>query len=276
MISQSTELIPRMTVQAMVGAYKQAEVKIRDAFQSLMDAEQTLKAAFGDTSYRFDLDSAIRNRHGSFERPEETLEYLRRDVWRSLVDKMGIRQILSTKRLEQLDRQIEKGQDEEGHKLPAIEEANVLAMMEGTAMQAESMVREMVREVYEMLTPQRSAYKTNEKCREAVGLKVIKTGWIRPQWHGGKFEVDHYHHDQIRAVNKVFYALDNRANEANRESYHGQLADAISKADRGVGETEFFRFKCYGNGNLHLEFKRPDLVQRLNQIAGAGTVRSGS
>lgn len=47
------------------------------------------------------------------------------------------------------------------------------------------------------------------------------------------------------------------------------LVDAIGTSGiKGVGETEYFKFKCYKNGNLHLEFKRSDLVDTLNQIAG--------
>lgn len=41
----------------------------------------------------------------------------------------------------------------------------------------------------------------------------------------------------------------------------------------GKGETEYFRFKCYHNGNLHLEFKRPDLVQKINAIVGGLTLK---
>lgn len=51
-------------------------------------------------------------------------------------------------------------------------------------------------------------------------------------------------------------------------THQGWLADAICAADGGIGETEYFAFKCYGNGNLHLRFKRMDLVKKLNAVAG--------
>jgi len=41
----------------------------------------------------------------------------------------------------------------------------------------------------------------------------------------------------------------------------------------GIGETDYFAFRCFKNGNLHLIFKRPDLVRRLNQIAGGKRLR---
>jgi hypothetical protein len=33
-------------------------------------------------------------------------------------------------------------------------------------------------------------------------------------------------------------------------------------------ETPYFRCKWYKNGNLHIEFRSPDLLRRLNQFGG--------
>ena len=61
--------------------------------------------------------------------------------------------------------------------------------------------------------------------------------------------------------------LDGKALSAYRD---GDLSKAIEAAEGGIGETEFFRFKCFGNGNLHIEFRRMDLVDQLNAIGGRG------
>lgn len=66
---------------------------------------------------------------------------------------------------------------------------------------------------------------------------------------------------RLLAIDSVMRVLDGRTPIQNR---HGELAEAIGRGDT---ETEYFKFKCFKNGNLHLEFKRLDLVQRLNQIA---------
>jgi len=49
---------------------------------------------------------------------------LKKDVWRVLIDRMELRRILSAKRNEELNRQIETGKD-----LPDIDEAQILAML---------------------------------------------------------------------------------------------------------------------------------------------------
>jgi Domain of unknown function (DUF4942) len=35
----------------------------------------------------------------------------------------------------------------------------------------------------------------------------------------------------------------------------------------------YFKFKAHRNGTLHLTFKRPDLVAKLNAIAGGKSLR---
>lgn len=75
-----------------------------------------------------------------------------------------------------------------------------------------------------------------------------------------------YHHQQeLTAIDGIFHLLDGRG--IMRENM-GPLVKAIDATDNtGRGETEFFRFKCYKNRNLHLEFLRLDLVKQLNGLA---------
>jgi hypothetical protein len=39
-----------------------------------------------------------------------------------------------------------------------------------------------------------------------------------------------------------------------------------------AGESEYFRFKVYGNGNVHLELKRLDLIAEINRQCGGNMV----
>jgi hypothetical protein len=57
------------------------------------------------------------------------------------------------------------------------------------------------------------------------------------------------------------------------DTYHTPLFLAIEQGQGGYGETDYFRVKCYQNRNLHIEFKRLDLLANLNAIAGGKTLR---
>jgi len=51
--------------------------------------------------------------------------------------------------------------------------------------------------------------------------------------------------------------------------------DAINTtpyASGATGETEYFSFRLFYNGNIHLGFKRLDLVERFNAGAGGGNI----
>jgi hypothetical protein len=83
--------------------------------------------------------------------------------------------------------------------------------------------------------------------------------------YGGDFRVNYQREPQITAIDGVFHLLDGKGvMKENR----GPLFQAINASGRdGRGETAYFRFKCFKNGNLHLEFKRLDLVKQLNGLA---------
>lgn len=253
--------IPRTTLADMVNAYVLAEQEIRQAYGLLVQADQRLKSAFRPDSYLFDLSRVDRD-YRDFENPAGVMKRVRQDVWRALVDRMELKRILSVKRTAELERQIETGEN-----LPEITLPNLLAMLEGTLNQASAYLEEAVREVFEWLRPPGSPYKTNSEFE--VGRRVIRSYAVELGWNG-KFRMNHYRHDQLRALDRVFHALDGQGYPA---TYNGPLADAIEATPDGTGETDYFKFRCFKNGNLHLEFKRLDLVAKLNQVAGGMRLR---
>lgn len=92
-------------------------------------------------------------------------------------------------------------------------------------------------------------------------------GWVNAKWHL------HYRRNaEATALEKVFLALDGKGMVTR--THHSDLYQAIVECgEDGIGETDYFAFRCFKNGNLHLTFKRPDLVRRLNQIAGGKRLR---
>ncbi|MEA1875793.1 MAG: DUF4942 domain-containing protein [Bacteroidota bacterium] len=68
--------------------------------------------------------------------------------------------------------------------------------------------------------------------------------------HTGRYRVNSYRHKWLTALDSVMSGLD------------------------GQGETEYFKFKCFKNENLHLKFKRLDLLNLFNKLAGNTHLRS--
>jgi hypothetical protein len=138
-------------------------------------------------------------------------------------------------------------------------------------------LRAKVQEVYQFLRPSNhwKGYATNDKSLAAgVGRKII-LGWtVEHDYSAAKgFRICYNKSDELRAVDQVFHMLDGKM--ANGASWQGGLGDAICNQTGtrdGVYsdqfETPYFKGRCFANRNLHLEFKRQDLLDKFNLIAG--------
>jgi len=133
------------------------------------------------------------------------------------------------------------------------------------------MIEESIRECYEFLRPRgsRLGYKTNQKSEFELKEKLILSSSVT-RCYSDHYDVGTYREPHIRAIDNVFHALDGKGLP---KGYYGPLIEAIKKTPirgegAGIGETEYFRFKCFKNQNLHLEFKRLDLLAKFNSVAG--------
>lgn len=248
--------IPRTTLTEMVSVYRQCETDIRQAYRLLVSAEQRLKQVFKPDSYLFSLD---RNQYRHYDRPDETMAEIKKDAWRALIDRLELRRVLSVKRAEELDEQLRTGEG-----LPEITEPSIIAMLEGTLSQVNTFIEEAVQEVFEFLRPPGSRYKTNTEYE--VGKRAILSWVLNERWSGGKWSVSWHSQQKLTALDNVFHRLDG---SGRVKTHRGSLVDAIEACGPdGTGQTQYFKFRCFHNRNLHLEFKRMDLVARLNAVAG--------
>lgn len=259
-----TGLIKKTNAADLVRAWEQANAIMDAAYLDLERANQILKSAFGENCY---MDV--------YPRHNDSLERMRQEnkkrAWRQVINLLEVRKVMSIKRIEEMDRNLESGN------MPDITLDNILQISTGLLESASEFAAEAILEVFEFLRPGASdhnRHKTNTKhARFELGKKVIITRacemWSRQVWH-----ISHWRMDKIRAVDRVFHLADGAG---ELKGYSGPLVDAIqtSAENGGQGETEYFRFKVYGNGNLHLEFKRPDLVAKLNAVSGNPTHLKG-
>jgi hypothetical protein len=277
------DLIPHQTVASMVQAYNDAVGEIRQAYGLLESAQQRLQIAFESNSWG---GFAVNPRNDSgvgAEQAERVVELIRRGSVRCIMTKLRISPLLSEKRRKQMEEQIERGKLET---LPEITDTAIYAMVDGIAGKLGEYFAETVDEVYRFLTPRgwMGKYKTNEKEGGAVGRKVVLSMMVHrtqrrgPQDERGRdtwlpaWSIGHNgRSDDLRAVDAIFHYLDGVS--FPESSYYGPLIDAIQLGgDVGVSPP-YFRYKCYRNGNLHLEFLRHDLVDKLNVMAAGNRLR---
>jgi hypothetical protein len=260
-----TGVIERESLDVMVQAYKTASNEIDQAFDLLNTARTRLIAAFGENVSRFDLVYQMRYH----SKPEDLKNLVKKEAWEAILDRIEVKKFMSNADLEKLDRSFQNVKN-----IPELDMQTVNEIIIGMMNTAPDYAKAMALEAYDILMPGRSSsnkYKTNKSnARSRLGSKVILTWqWLDTYHYGNRFSVNTYRVRDLICIDKVFHALDG---QGIPKGYRSTLVDAINctPLELGVGETDYFKFKCYLNGNLHLYFKRLDLVQKLNQIAGDG------
>jgi len=255
-----TSIMVRQTAAQMVAAYNAALEKARQAYGLIAEANTLIKDAFGPYAGEF----INRNESWYNNDPDDYLKRvkktIKRSAWARIVEITEIRKMMSEKRSEEFRKML----DSDG--LPELTIEAILTELDSFMQNQDALRAEMVKEVFAMLRP-RGSYVTNSPF--SVGKKVILSGYCE-HTYGGQFRVSYYRQTELLQLDKCFHMLDGKGLP---EGYRSRLEDAINTSGyEGRGETEYFRFKCCANRNLHLEFKRLDLVAVLNQIAGGEAV----
>jgi hypothetical protein len=196
---------------------------------------------------------------------DDMLKAMERRAWDVLVDALGIKNVMSVAKRKLFDEQLKSGE------LPPVNEDTIVAVLLGLTDQAKDFASEAAREVFDMLRPSSrwgKKYATNNEFR--VGRRVILTWKVEQKYNSNGYHVTYGREQEITALDGVFHMLDGKGVMRDNK---GPLIKAIGETDTtGKGETEYFRFKCFKNRNLHLEFKRPDLVKELNFLAAGERV----
>lgn len=197
-----------------------------------------------------------RERNDDGTRFDSIFAAMKRNAWTMLVDALGIKNIMSVANRKLFEHQLSNDE------LPDITEDNIKSIIFGLAGQAKDFAQKAAIEVLDILRPRGhwgGQYKTNDAFR--VGRRVILSWMVDRGYSGNKFRVNYNKEQHLTAIDAVFHLLDGKG--IMRE-HRGPLVEAINTAEGGRGETEYFKFKCFKNRNLHLEMKRLDLVRELN------------
>ena len=264
------EIIKPKTITEMVEIYSEAIKTIQAGYALLNKAQEMLNAGFSREVYH--SFSVLENTYDNpLSASEKVVSKMKRNAWKVFIDMLGIKKILSAKRVDELDKKLEKWDQ-----MPEITSENVFNTMQSMFEQSKEFLQQAVMETYEFLRPaanrwETSGLKTNQKnARFEIGERIILPGLTESGYGAQKFRVNHYHEKNLIALDRVFFALDGCGIPTG---YRSPLVDSINSSEIGVGETDYFKYKCHKNQRLHLQFKRMDIVAKINAIAGGWNLR---
>ena len=262
---QDTRVAVKETASSLISAYELNSQRIEEGFNLLMQSEEEIDRIFGTSPRNGKF-------YGSYEgEKQKALKDFRVKAWRSVVNNLGLQKVMSLKRQKEFDENCSQG------KLPEINTENVFTFLDDVMGSANEIAMETVLEVFDYLRPgtyRHVAHKTNLKNgRWKLGEKIIRTNLLDAGYaFTSAYRVNYWHEDRMVQLDRVFHMLDGAGIP---DGYKSPLVDAINTTpyrSGATGETSYFSFRCFWNGNLHLTFKRLDLVERLNAAAGGGNI----
>jgi hypothetical protein len=263
---QSPGLIEHQRITTIVDNVTQARTDIQHAFALLHEAKARLKAVYGEHYGSILWDQPI-SEYDLLRTQTEVDAFVERRAWQYVITQTGMQSFMTERRQKELQEQLTKNQ------FPALTVAHVLSTLQGFTGQIGTLLQESAQEVFAWLTPpahwRRGQYKTNKQFR--IGPKVIVSG-IETRYGGG-YRLNYYRQANFRALGNVSSLLDGQGAQKYPDDLCTQLDAALQQARSGQEiRTPYLTLKPYANGNAHLRFLRPDLMDKLNHLGGDGTL----
>jgi len=178
-----------------------------------------------------------------------------RSIWRSLMIKSGMLALMDAAARSQWSKDLESGS------LPAISEANILSTFEQLHHSKHEVFERGIINVFKGLSWH---YKTNNpRC---FGKRIILNGLVRHDKWGYSLNWN-CRRDQMVDLERMLCLLDGKAIPDNRNDIAVRLMDFIrDNPHLQRFEDTLFSIRYFRKGSAHITFRRPDLVDKMNDI----------
>ena len=271
-----SDLIQYTTADQLSQLYHTNSEKAMRLMDEFCETLRELNDAFGNIGFRLPFDYEV-TIEGEKER-EKIQREMKRNAWRVLVGKLELEKVMSPKRRDQMSAVLIHGNDTADNSIddwPDITPENILGVLQGYMASADEFLDESIQDVYEFLKPwDRDEYKTNEKNRWKLSNKIIIGYAVECAW-SNNFRLNYGERgNRIQTLDTVFHLLDGKGFS---KTHHGELYNAVQDCSPSspYAETDYFKIRCCKNSNLHIEFKRLDLVDEFNFRCGNGNQLPG-
>ena len=253
--TESSELMRKGSVEEIIAQRDRALALAKSGFELLAQANEAYQSAtcrdysmysgFGHSEwYYLGDDSRV---SGIMEKVTKTID---QETWLYLLDATGLRNLMDAETVKKFNAQVQK-------EPPAMTLANVNASFKSLWEARDSTFRQGLVNVFKGLL---GHYKSHDAFK--IGKKVIINGVLSV--HGG-WSFYGSGKEKIADLDRIFHIIDGK----EPKDHCGDAAAMENKASYGredETETDYFKFKLFKNGNVHVVFKRLDLVDRANKL----------
>lgn len=244
---------------------------LKEAFTEYLKARE--KLAFYGQGLTDKRGGMLELAHGTSgqdnkERYNNFCDESKMEVWKMLIRKLGIERYMTNEVQKNFNRFI---QGQGGYDLT---KENIQQLIQMLLENSGSILEKAVVDVFDLFTAYHKdnrlhveGWKTNAAWK--VNRKVILPAFLSSAW-SSHYSANHNRWSEYGDIDRVMCYLTGKRYEDLKE---GRLDESIRKVkvgDSGLYESEFFSFRCYKKGTLHITFKDPFLWQEFNMRATKG------
>ncbi|MDT7438756.1 DUF4942 domain-containing protein [Citrobacter freundii] len=258
-LTDHTDVICSTSIERIVTGRNAALAQIEALIQQLNDISTLTRSIGGKTALDWAMKQEFRCGCWLMEKPKTAMKAITRNldrgIWRDLMKKSGMLSIMDAQARDQWYRNLE------GDGIPAVSEANILSTFEQLHLNKGDVFERGVINVFKGLSWD---YKSNSPCK--FGKKIIVTGLVKYDRWGFGLNWG-WRRDRLSDLERMLMLLDGKPVPDNRADITRRLADHIH-ANRHSNryEDEMFSIKYFQKGTAHITFKRPELVDKMNDI----------
>ena len=246
-------LIPRGSIVDLVQEYEAICDMVDRSWSTIKQADARLERAIGgEDGYSGDLVTWKLDHEFHALKPA-----LKRKFWDYVITRSGVKNIMHHRVRRELENQMRHDQT-----IPDFTVEVVQATLYGWAESSGDVFTQMCQETFRQMLPRRGKYKTNKLHR--IDKRVVMSGAM--SWYSSR--VGEYATEKLRDLDRIFHQLDGKSPPEYPHDLVSVINDEASNKHEDA-ETEYFYARWFKNKNIHLTFKRLDLLSEFNRI-GAG------
>ncbi|HAF2609679.1 TPA: DUF4942 domain-containing protein [Salmonella enterica] len=258
-LTDHTDVICSTSIERIVTGRNAALTQIESLIHQLAEISTLTRSIGGKTAPDWAMKQDFRCGCWLLEKPETAMKAITRNldrgIWRDLMERSGMLSIMDAQAREQWYNSLEKDD------IPEINEENILSTFKQLHLNKGEVFERGVINVFKSLSWD---FKTNNPCK--FGSKIIVNGLVKCDRWGYSLNWS-WQRDRLADLERMLMLLDGKPVPDNRADVTRRLGDHIHE-NRGSNSYEdgMFKIKYFQKGTVHITFKRPELVDRLNDI----------
>ncbi|EDL9821114.1 restriction endonuclease subunit M [Salmonella enterica subsp. enterica serovar Infantis] len=258
-LTDHTDVICSTSIERIVTGRNAALEQIRTVTERIAEISTLTSSIGGKTALEWGMKQDFRCGCWLMEKPEAAMKAITRNldrsIWRDLMKKSGMLSLMDAQARDQWYNSLEKDN------IPAVSEENILRTFEQLHLNKGEVFERGVINVFKELSWD---FKTNSPCK--FGAKIIVTGLVKfDRWGFGLNRG--WQRDRLADLERMLMLLDGKPVPDNRADVTRRLGDHIHENRHSNRyEDEMFAIKYFQKGTAHITFRRPELVDKLNDI----------